>query len=74
MAPVNVPEITFDSGSAALSSDQAEQLATLGKVIRDAIDQNPNEMFMIEAIPMPPACRRRTSRCRTGARNRWRWR
>lgn len=48
VAPVNVPEITFDSGSAALSSDQAEQLATLGKVIRDAIDQNPNEMFMIE--------------------------
>lgn len=48
VAPVNVPEITFDSGSAALSSNQAEQLATLGKVIRNAIDQNPNEMFMIE--------------------------
>lgn len=48
VAPVNVPEITFDTGSAALSSTQAEQLATLGKVIRDAVDANPNEMFMIE--------------------------
>lgn len=48
VAPVNVPEITFDTGSAALSSNQAEQLATLGKVIRDAIDRNPNEIFMIE--------------------------
>ena len=48
VAPVNVPEITFDSGSAALSSTQADQLATLGKVIRDAIDKNPNEIFMIE--------------------------
>ncbi|WP_134679806.1 OmpA family protein [Paracoccus ravus] len=48
VAPVNVPQITFDTGSAALASSQAEQLSTLGKVIRDAIDANPNEMFMIE--------------------------
>ncbi|WP_246184943.1 OmpA family protein [Paracoccus aestuariivivens] len=48
VAPVNVPQITFDTGSAAMSSDQAEQLSTLGKVIRDAVDQNPNEVFMIE--------------------------
>lgn len=48
VAPVNVPDVTFDTGSAALSSDQAEQLATLGKVIRDSIDQNPNEVYMIE--------------------------
>ncbi|WP_246098673.1 OmpA family protein [Paracoccus laeviglucosivorans] len=48
VAPVNVPEITFDTGSAALSSGQAEQLATLGKVIGDAVQQNPNEIFMIE--------------------------
>ncbi len=48
VAPVNVPEITFDTGSAALSSTQADQLATLGKVIRDSIDDNPNEVFMIE--------------------------
>ena len=48
VAPVNVPDVTFDSGSAALTSDQAEQLATFGKVIRDSIDQNPNEVYMIE--------------------------
>ena len=48
VAPVNVPNVTFDSGSAALNSGQAEQLATLGKVIRDSIDQNPNEVYMIE--------------------------
>ncbi|HWL55959.1 MAG TPA: OmpA family protein [Paracoccus sp. (in: a-proteobacteria)] len=48
VAPVNVPDVTFDSGSAALTSDQAEQLATFGKVIRDSIDKNPNEVYMIE--------------------------
>nr|WP_225612130.1 OmpA family protein [Paracoccus sp. PAR01] len=48
VAPVNVPQITYDTGSAALASSQAEQLSTLGKVITDAIAQNPNEMFMIE--------------------------
>lgn len=48
VAPVNLPQVTFDSGSAALAASQAEQLASLGKVIRDSIDQNPNEVYMIE--------------------------
>lgn len=48
VAPVNVPEITFDTGSAAITPDQAQQLATLGKVIRDSIDQDPREVYMIE--------------------------
>ncbi|RDD73192.1 OmpA family protein [Paracoccus versutus] len=48
VAPVNVPEITFDTGSSAITPDQAQQLATLGKVIRDSIDQNPREIYMIE--------------------------
>ncbi|WP_374633033.1 OmpA family protein [Paracoccus sp. (in: a-proteobacteria)] len=48
VAPVNVPEVTFDTGSAAITPDQAQQLATLGKVIRDSIDQNPREIYMIE--------------------------
>ena len=48
VAPVNVPEVTFDTGSAAITPDQARQLATLGKVIRDSIDQNPHEIYMIE--------------------------
>jgi len=48
VAPVNLPEITFDSGSAAITPDQAQQLASLGKVIRDSIGENPNEIYMIE--------------------------
>lgn len=48
VAPVNVPEITFDTGSAAITPDQAQQLATLGKVIRDNVSQNPSEIYMIE--------------------------
>ncbi len=48
VAPVNVPEITFDTGSAAITPDQAQQLATLGKVIRDSIARNPDEIYMIE--------------------------
>ncbi|WP_287886266.1 MULTISPECIES: OmpA family protein [Paracoccus] len=48
VAPVNVPEITFDTGSSAITPDQAQELATLGKVIRDSIDQDPREIYMIE--------------------------
>ncbi|WP_313349454.1 OmpA family protein [Paracoccus sp. (in: a-proteobacteria)] len=48
VAPVNMPGITFETGSAAITPDQAQQLATLGKVIRDSIDQNPREIYMIE--------------------------
>lgn len=48
VAPVNVPEITFDTGSAAITPDQAQQLAGLGKVIRDSIASNPAEIYLIE--------------------------
>ncbi|MFD1796213.1 OmpA family protein [Paracoccus aurantiacus] len=48
VAPVNIDSITFDTGSAAIKPDQAEQLAALGDVIRGSIAENPNEMFMIE--------------------------
>jgi outer membrane protein OmpA-like peptidoglycan-associated protein len=48
VAPVNIDAITFDSGSAAISPDQARQLSTLGGVIQDAIAQNPREVFLIE--------------------------
>ncbi|WP_239985957.1 OmpA family protein [Paracoccus sp. SY] len=46
--PVTIDAITFDTGSAAISPDQARQLSTLGNVIQDAIAQNPREMFLIE--------------------------
>lgn len=48
VAPVNIDAITFDTGSAAISPDQARQLSTLGKVIQDAIAENPREVFLIE--------------------------
>ncbi|MDO5632875.1 MAG: OmpA family protein [Paracoccus sp. (in: a-proteobacteria)] len=48
VAPVDVAAITFDTGSAAIKPDQARQLATLGKVISDAVRANPREIFMIE--------------------------
>lgn len=47
-APVNIDAITFDTGSAAISADQARQLAGLGEVIGDAVAENPQEMFLIE--------------------------
>ena len=48
VAPVDIAAITFDTGSAAIKPDQAQQLATLGRVIADKVRQNPREIFMIE--------------------------
>ncbi|SIS85288.1 OmpA family protein [Paracoccus saliphilus] len=48
VAPVNIDAITFETGSAAIKSDQAKQLSMLGKVIQQSISENPREMFLIE--------------------------
>ncbi|WP_299911626.1 OmpA family protein [uncultured Paracoccus sp.] len=48
VAPVNIDAITFDTGSAAINPSQAQQLASLGRVIQDAVAKNPREVFMIE--------------------------
>lgn len=48
VAPIEIDAITFDTGSAAIRPDQAEQLATLGKVISDYVRANPGEVFLIE--------------------------
>ncbi|MCF3972559.1 OmpA family protein [Paracoccus salsus] len=48
VAPVNIDAITFDTGSAAISPDQARQLSSLGQVISEAITRNPREIFLIE--------------------------
>ena len=48
VAPINIDAITFDTGSAAIKADQAKQLSTLGKVIQQAIQENPQEIFLIE--------------------------
>lgn len=48
VAPVNIEAITFDTGSAAIRPDQAQQLASLGRVIEEQIRANPREIFLIE--------------------------
>jgi len=47
-ATIDVNNITFDSGSAAIKSTEAEELAALGRFITSMIRQNPGEMFLIE--------------------------
>ena len=46
--PINIDEITFDTGSAAINPDQARQLSTLGRVLQQAVAENPHEIFLIE--------------------------
>lgn len=48
VAPVNIEAITFDTGSAAIRPDQAQQLASLGRIIQEQVRANPREIFMIE--------------------------
>lgn len=49
LAPaIDVETITFETGSAAIPADQAESLTTLGNVMREAIESNPTEMFLVE--------------------------
>lgn len=49
LAPVvDVENITFRTGSAAVEASQAEQLSDLGQLLRDLIDERPGEVFLIE--------------------------
>ncbi len=45
---IDVNAITFETGSAAITPDQAQALASLGRLIRRYIDENPQEVFLIE--------------------------
>ncbi|PLL13555.1 hypothetical protein C0V75_09345 [Tabrizicola sp. TH137] len=47
-ATVDVNNITFDTGSAAIKATQAESLAALGRLMTSMIEENPNEIFLIE--------------------------
>lgn len=47
-ATVDVNNITFDSGSAAIQATQAESLAALGRFMQSMIRENPSELFLIE--------------------------
>ena len=49
LAPqVELDVVTFDSGSAAITPDQARELAILGNTITDIVSDNPGEVFLIE--------------------------
>ncbi|MFT4149547.1 MAG: OmpA family protein [Paracoccaceae bacterium] len=47
-ATVDVDNVTFDTGSAAIQPAQAEKLAALGKFIKQLLADNPAEVFLVE--------------------------
>ena len=47
-AAVQVNNITFETGSAAVRPSEAEELLALGQLMADQIAENPGEVFLIE--------------------------
>ena len=47
-ATIDAGNVTFDSGSAAISATEADALADLGSLMQDLLDVNPGEVFLIE--------------------------
>ncbi|MFY0309856.1 OmpA family protein [Leisingera sp. D0M16] len=45
---INVDSVNFDTGSAVIRPQEAEELAALGNALRELIDRNPGEVFLIE--------------------------
>ena len=45
---ISVDTVNFQTGSAAIRPEEAEELSTLGTAMREAIRQNPSEVFLIE--------------------------
>lgn len=49
LAPeIELTNVTFATGSAAISPTEAEELAALGRAMREAIAANPREVFLVE--------------------------
>lgn len=48
VAPLDIQSVTFETGSAAITPDQARQLSALGRAVAETIAQNPRELFLIE--------------------------
>jgi outer membrane protein OmpA-like peptidoglycan-associated protein len=48
MRRIDIDTITFDSGSWEVTPDQAQRLQVIADVILQALQQNPDEMFLIE--------------------------
>jgi outer membrane protein OmpA-like peptidoglycan-associated protein len=47
-ATIDVEPVTFASGSAAIPAAEARDLADLGRVMQQLLDENPREVFLIE--------------------------
>jgi outer membrane protein OmpA-like peptidoglycan-associated protein len=47
-AILDVQNVTFASGSAAIAASEARNLADLGALMRDLLEVNPNEVFLVE--------------------------
>lgn len=47
-ATIDVEPVTFASGSAAVSASEARNLADLGRVMQELLDENPREVFLVE--------------------------
>lgn len=47
-ATIDVEPVTFASGSAAIAAAEARNLADLGRVMQELLDENPREVFLIE--------------------------
>lgn len=49
LAPeIELTNVNFRTGSAAITPSEAEELAALGRAMRDAIAENPREVFLVE--------------------------
>ncbi|MFM7334129.1 MAG: OmpA family protein, partial [Tabrizicola sp.] len=47
-ATIDVEPVKFASGSAAVAASEARNLADLGRVMQELLDENPREVFLIE--------------------------
>ena len=45
---IDVDSINFETGSAVIRPEEAQDLATLGTLMRERIEANPSEVFLIE--------------------------
>jgi len=48
MRSVDIDTINFDSGSWTVSPDQSGRLSVIARAIRQALQRNPNEVFLVE--------------------------
>lgn len=48
MPEINIDAINFETGSAAIQPQEAEELFELGRAMSDFIEENPDELFLVE--------------------------